>query len=254
MPSNLLATLGYLSFEIGSKCNLSEAHQACPINHMNRTYEHHIEPPEVLSFVRSGVDHGFRGHVAFHYYNEPMMKIMDVLEIIRLCEEAKLPVKFLLWSNGLLIPRDKEKQKFLNKFDKIVFSQYFEKDIPFFADLCQRFPQIKMIPHAQLDDRAATVTNPATSYKDFGQCMRQALEMIIRSDGEIHHCCIDYGNEIKAGNILRDNHDEIISRWQANRDRVSAGDKDQFGFNALPSVCKACVVKTPHSVIMPKRK
>jgi hypothetical protein len=248
-----LANLRYLSFEIGSKCNLAEDHPTCPINHMNRVYERTIQPSEVLAFARSAVDHGFRGFIAFHYYNEPMLKIMEVMEIIGLIEEAKLPVKFILWSNGLLIPRSPEKQEFLKKFHDIIISQYFAKDVPFFVDLQQRFPQIRIIPNAQLDDRAAAVEHPATSYKNFGQCMRQIIELIIRNDGTIHHCCIDYGNEIQAGNVLTDDHAGIISRWQRNRDRVSAGDKNQEGFDALPAVCKACVVKTPHSVIMPKK-
>ncbi len=252
MPQTL-ATLRYLSFEIGSKCNLAEDHPTCPINHMNRTYERTIQPADVLAFTRSAVEHGFRGFIAFHHYNEPMIKIIEVLSIMDLIDEAKLPVKFLLWSNGLLIPRNPEKQQFLQRFHDIVISQYFTKDVPFFVDLQNRFPQVRIIPNAQLDDRASVVEKPATAYTDFGQCMRQKIEVIIRSDGEIHHCCIDYGNEIKAGNILRDDHTKIIARWQKNRDVVGAGDMNQEGFVALPAVCKACVVKTPHSIIMNKR-
>lgn len=73
-----------ISFEIGSECNLSAVHPQCPINlrKMNAKKEP-VTIEDILQAITEAEQLGFRGSVAFHNYNEPLLYIDRILEVIK---------------------------------------------------------------------------------------------------------------------------------------------------------------------------
>lgn len=90
----------------------------------------------------------FDGYVAFHYYNEPLLYIDKILEIINHAPNNK----YLLWTNGLLLDRITENNKFLSLFEYICITCYDLKNMPFFLRIKDIYKKVEIFDW-ELDDR-----------------------------------------------------------------------------------------------------
>jgi hypothetical protein len=240
------AEIRYLCFEVGTTCNLAGVHSRCPINEIPRDPQATALTPEsIVEFAAYMVTQGFRGHIAFHFYNEPLLELDKVLETIGKIKQRMLPVKFNLWTNGKLIPRDPEKASYLADFDEVVWSAYSHEDAAAARELRKTYSHI-VIRESGLDLRREHKDLPDNvGPGDFGICHRQDHELIVRNDGTVIHCCADFKNTIQAGNVLRDTPADILSNWRVNKTRVARGGYDAIGLQGLPLVCKACHARNP---------
>jgi len=186
-----------ISFEISDKCNLQKLHPKCPINWRKyKIKEKHLNKDLIVKTIKQAQENGFIGMVAFHFYNEPLLDIDLILQII-----DEVPYcKYLLWTNGLLLDRKVENNEFLRKFTKICITCYDIKDMPFFQALKDYYKNIEIF-NWELDDRLEIYNKKGNN--EFS-CKKPLFEIPIDYYGNIHLCSIDYNNSYNIGNIIQE--------------------------------------------------
>ncbi|AJS57206.1 radical SAM/SPASM domain-containing protein [Paenibacillus sp. IHBB 10380] len=221
-----------LSFEIGDDCNLQKCHKECPIN--ARTYlkqEKHLTVEKIVESINQAKDMNFNGFVAFHNYNEPLLHKDKLLEII----EKAQPCKYLLWTNGLLLNRNVEKNEFLKKFDFICITCYFKKDISFFEQIKEFHGNVHIFDW-ELDDRLDAYSRDY--FNEIG-CKRPLFELPIDYYGNVHLCCFDWNNTYEIGNINDTSLTEIVNS-DTYQNILASTKKKLLDRTTCPEICKNC--------------
>lgn len=239
---NNLERLLLISFEIGIHCNLQEQHMECPINKIIR---HQNVPNLTVETVCKAMDEakelGFNGHFAFHHYNEPLVYIDIIDKIVKLRPQNK----YLLWSNGLLVPNIEKNGYSLNIFDKIIFTLYDEKDRELLTDVQKRYKNVEIYP-AEMDERLKIYDS---DFENIISCKKPFIEMPINYNGEVCLCTYDWKNTHKLGNILDSSLKDVVlgERYQKVLDGAS-----KIGINKnSPSICRKC--RYAHLLEVPER-
>ena len=225
----LLRNLNLLSFEIGPACQLTNLHKECPINlperHPNPSFGH-LTPSLIARSIDQAQEMGFQGWAAFHYYNEPLLYMKQILEVMDLTRYDK----FLLWTNGLLLA---EHHSILDRFHTIHVTDYQLPDNPDFQKLMAEHPTVNwIIRNINLDDRIE-ISEPI---RETVSCTRpEYLELPIDYYGNIHLCCYDWRGDTQIGNIIDRELPEIIhsSTFQSVLVALKGGADP-------PSICKSC--------------
>ena len=123
----MLSLEQFLIFEISPHCNLSREHApACPSGNPLRWANLAIAEPLsddiILACCQLAYQHlGFRGHVAWHYYCEPMLAWERLHRLIPIIKRAIPAAAFCLWTNGTRMPDDLAE---LAIFDSVWISNY----------------------------------------------------------------------------------------------------------------------------------
>ena len=226
-----------LSIEIGTGCNLAKTHTACPSAHPDR-YRHldttrKMSDDMIVEIVRQmHRDFGFRGLVAWHYYNEPlcqrerMFRLMDRLD----CEVPE--ARFCLWTNGTLLPR---RLKPFARFERIVVTDYGNLSVRRVRALVAVNPNVQVCRWG-LDNRLEMEGDASR-----GGCGRMFTEFVVDTYGNVHLCCYDWKGNGSPGNVHRSPLKELVARWQRIRDAVAF----QPMLKHAPPVCHRCKMKTP---------
>ncbi|AJS57210.1 hypothetical protein UB51_00365 [Paenibacillus sp. IHBB 10380] len=226
-----LSLLQLLSFEIGTDCNLKSAHDNCPINYIKRPKN---KPTLTVEKICEAVHHAndlkFDGYVAFHHYNEPLMYIKQISQVIQ-----KLPNnRFLLWSNGLLIPHIERLGYSLDMFDKIILTCYDEKNRDLLNRVKDRHRDV-VINSAKMDERVEIYES---KYENLVACKKVFLEIPIDHYGEVALCTHDWKNTYRLGNIIETSlYDVISSERYQNMLAMAKKIKLQPG---APDICRNC--------------
>jgi len=192
-----------ISIEIGSDCNLKNIHTVCPANVMKRSDKDILSVEEICKVMDEAVDNGFKGFFAFHFYNEPLMYIDRISDVM----QRRPQYKYLLWSNGVLVNKVKEKGFDFNLFDKIVFTCYDEKYNEMLLSLKETHKDTQ-IYQPEMDDRLNIYT--ATEKKQFS-CKKMSFELPIDCEGNVYICTFDYKKEFLLGNIREQSLFSIIN-------------------------------------------
>lgn len=220
-----------ISFEIGIYCNLQKEHLECPINKIVRL---HDAPNLTVETVCKAMDEanelGFKGHFAFHHYNEPLIYIEIIDKIVRLRPKNK----YLLWSNGLLVPDIEKRGYSLNIFDKIIFTLYNEKDREMLTDVQRRYKNVE-IYSAEMDERLEIYDS---TYENIVSCKKPFIEMPIDYYGEVYLCTHDWKNSHKLGNILDTCLKDVVlgEKYQ----KVLDGASKRGISEDSPQICRKC--------------
>ena len=206
----MIKDIQILSFELGNSCNLSHKHPWCPSNNIER-YQDATTPPATnehfLSFLDSIILRGFKGLVAYHYYNEPCLVKERCEKMADAIHARKL--KTLLWTNGTLP---------LARGANYVFRTEYEKD-----------GKGKIVPFRP-DDRLRIYE--ASPVKKGMPCYRPSiLEIIVNYFGDLRLCCADWKGMTHIGNIQTDPHEIIFERWESAAEAAQKGELE---------VCKLC--------------
>ncbi len=236
---------GYIIFEIGRECNLGHIHTKCPNSHPDRY--RHVDTKHPMSddtIVDTAValiqEHGFRGLVAFHYYNEPSLSANRMFALMDRITDREPSARFVLWTNGTLIANYDRRY---GAFHEIHVTDYELESHP-----CQshRLYGIKDSVHVhrwQLDDRLNTTGSEPGRPESDKPCCRMFTEMIFDYYGNVHLCCYDWRGLADAGNIHTSSLGVLVASWQGAR-RWMIGEKmEPFvmpGRNGAAPVCRTC--------------
>ncbi|HEX3043209.1 MAG TPA: SPASM domain-containing protein [Bacillota bacterium] len=221
-----------LTFEIGARCNLEKVHKKCPINSRIAHQEFgSLSIPDVVKAVQEAKELNFKGAVAFHYYNEPLLYRDKMLAIMDCLPDTK----FLLWTNGLLLRSPENENDFLRRFYFIVITCYFPEMMPKFEMLKEHFGNIE-IGQWELDERKAIYTS---EHKNHCGCHRMIHEIPIDYWGNLHLCCIDWNGTYQIGNIKQSGLGSVI-RGEFYQKAVNSMYDDYLDETNSPHICKMC--------------
>jgi radical SAM protein with 4Fe4S-binding SPASM domain len=241
--SDILNNLTILSFEIGNDCNLKHKHDKCPINHrvyINKDYTLSIE--KILMCIEEAALLGFKGYIAFHYYNEPLLYKNKIETIIGYAKEYK----YLLFTNGLLLDRNVNNNPVLDLFDIVYVTCYDQNYIDFFNDIKNRYTNVRIL-NWDLDDRVEIYRS---DYNNLLSCKRPLFELPIDHYGHIHLCCYDWNNQYYIGNVNQKSLKEILI--SSSYEKVLQMTKQRWlNLKTAPELCKRCnhILFTPFKLL-----
>lgn len=227
-----LSGLSLISFEICSTCNLQHVHKECPVNKRNyvKTYQD-LDIEIIVDTIKRAQNLNFKGMIAFHYYNEPFLKLDKILKIIKAVPSAD----YLVWTNGLLLDRNPKKNEFLKLFKCVCITCYNEKNMPFFNELKRIYKNVEIFDW-ELDNRLEIYNSTFTNVL---ACKRPLFEIPIDFHGNIHLCCMDWNNQYQIGNIFEKTLDEIV-KSDIYQNLIKISKKRLLDKDKCPAVCRGC--------------
>lgn len=234
MESKPLRMLQLLQFELGEKCNLATVHDACPNLDLERfaaldTTRELDDETIINSAVQAYKELGFSGLVGWAYYNEPLLQIDRMFYLMERIKQEAPQARFILWTNGTLIPEDCERFK---AFEQIVVSAYRQTSRQGAERLAAKSISASIINEPELDDRL-TRSYPSDPT---AACLRPFVELVIDAYGNSHICCYDWRGEGTLGNVFSESFSDLAERWKAMLPSV-AGSKMT---GDAPDVCRRC--------------
>jgi hypothetical protein len=230
----MLSKLRFLSFEVGRECDLAAAHPYCPVNRPERYANSAGKSPlgdnSIVAFTCHARSQGFnfKGLVAFHYYNEPLLSRERIDKLLDHFAHALPQQQFALWTNGnALRAEDKE---WLGRFAAVYVTAHNQDRRQFFEALKLALPDaVKIMPGGH-DDRGSVYDVlpklcPAP-------CWRPTVtEMIVDYLGELHLCCVDWKAAEKIGNLQTDNFETCLRNF---------AEAARLAREGAPEVCRRC--------------
>lgn len=228
----------FLIFELGTKCNLGELHKdRCPNRSPERWKDldasHDLDDDMIVSTAtRMYQQFGFRGMVGWHYYNEPLLQQERMFGLMRRIRKQVPTARFLLWSNGTLLPAD---PAFFMQFERIIFTDYGNIDPDTLAAVQGVNPRTLVCRWAL--DRRMDITGPEHP----GPCGRMFVEFVVDGHGNVHLCCYDWKGKGSPGNVYTHKLQVLVTRWQNIRDAISGNTMKAMA----PMVCRTCRVRNP---------
>lgn len=227
----------YLSFEFHPDCNLGDVHKACPNRHPERYA--HVDTSRTLDdgtivevARRMHEEFGFRGLVAFHYYNEPLMQAARLYALVDAIREAVPRARFVLWSNGTLLT---DELRPLRAFGQIYITDYGNLNKQHVDRLRQLASHVQ-ICRWPLDGR--TTAQDAYSIRP---CGRMFVEFVVDFHGNVHLCCHDWRGLGSPGNVFKDDLATLVERWQVIRASISGAQMT----GEAPETCLRCPMRQP---------
>lgn len=220
----------FLTLEVCRDCNLACQHPACPSNDPRR-FRDLPQPQELTKDIivaiidRMYQHHGFRGMVAFHYYNEPLLA-KDTLFAVIAESRIRVPAsRFLLWTNGTLITPANAQE--LLRFDRVYVTNYDNSD---YSYLNKIHPDVTISP-ARFDRRLQLGTQVR-----YDRCVRPFTEFNIDYYGNVHICCADWVGAASPGNIFIHPLPTLITKFQKIREQLSGATMTADA----PAACLTC--------------
>jgi hypothetical protein len=234
----------YAIFEICMECNLGDIHAKCPNSHSDRyanlPHDKPVSDEQIVETVTALYrDHGFRGHVGWHYYNEPlvaaerMWRLMDMIDA-----QTNSEASYTLWTNGTLLPADCSQ---FARFAEIHVTNYRIKDHPVknLRELVKVVPGT-IVQRGRLDSRLHAIGDKVATTEP---CSRMFTEFIIDYYGNVHLCCYDWKGQGSPGNIHTESLGDLIANWQWIRTLLAAPESVTPGGQLS---CRRCKVRSPY--------
>lgn len=218
----------FLIWEICDWCNLASKHPACPVNEPSRHIGGRPITDEliVIKSIMLAREFGFRGHIGFHYYNEPTLEWNRITEIKNILKVFVPTQKFILWTNGTTLDQYADR---LSEWDRAVITNYDGRD---FSELKKSHVDLT-IGNWGFDDRREEKKCPSAE-----SCWRGYNELIFDYYGNAHLCCYDWRGRLPIGNAWTDNIADIVARYKQYR-ALAYGDGREMDA-AAPVVCREC--------------
>lgn len=229
-----LYPLQMLQFELGSACNLGTIHGDCPNTHPERFATLDTSKPlDDATIIRTAVESyrhlGFSGLIGWHYYNEPLMQADRMFALMRLIKDQAPAARFILWTNGTLIPEDCHE---FTRFEQVFVSEYDGNSRRGYDRLAAKGIAARLIENATFDSRLVTLA-PADPSQP---CLRPFVELVIDAYGNTHLCCYDWRGDGTMGNVHTAEWGAIAKQWRETLPRIAG--KSMSG--DAPSVCRGC--------------
>lgn len=225
-----------LTIELSNRCNYAHAHKFCPAHRIEAT-----EPPVTLAgeVVRQIIDlmgPEYEGMFAFYNYSEPLNdpRLCTFLEYAR---QACSHSHRFLWTNGWCLTQALFDELSDAGATGVMVSAYTQEEY-------QRLRGIRRTPTCAfsigfvarlIDDRLKWYDADAPQRNLAEPCYAPLADVVVRADGNVVLCCLDWGKSVVFGNVNEEGLDEIIRKGQMHAvyDRLSKGDR------FLP-ICQAC--------------
>jgi hypothetical protein len=234
--TSLLNNLERISFELGSKCNLAHLHPECPnldperYKYLN-TEQALTDDAIILATYHAYHNYGFNGLISWIYYNEPLLQQDRMFNLMGRIQKVVPQAKFLLWTNGTLIPENCEH---FRAFDQIIVTEYDAASTRGINYLLAKNINVGVIENPKFDDRLYNIglKTPEPTHP----CHVPLKELNIDNYGNGHICCYDWKGEVNLGNLFTDGFSIIAQNWHKTIQAVTG----QKMLDNAPELCKMC--------------
>jgi hypothetical protein len=209
-------------------------HHECPNKHPERygtldTSRELDDDSIVRCAVQAYQELGFTGMVGWIYYNEPLLQAERMFTLMDRIKAAEPRAKFILWTNGMLIPADCDQYR---QFSEIVVSGYNDDSKRGVERLHAWKINVRWVEKPGLDDRLVQLEP-----KDPQQpCLRPFTEFIIDAYGNTHICCYDWQGKATLGNVLVGDFATMVADWRKRLPEI-AGERMT---DKAPAFCQDC--------------
>ena len=211
---------------------MQHVHGKCPINCREyKITEQKLNKLSIVRTIKAAKELGFNGMVAFHYYNEPLLKKDLMISVINEVPDCK----YLLWTNGLLLSKNIQENDFLKKFNLVCITCYDAENMTFFRELSNYYKNVEIF-NWELDDRLEIYNKTKSNLLS---CKRPLFEIPIDYYGNIHLCCMDWNNTYVVGNIFNDMFSDIL-KGEKYQNLIKMCNQRLLDEKICPVICKTC--------------
>lgn len=226
--SNIFKYTSRISIELSNLCNYAEIHKKCPLNLVT---EPTILPAKiVLSVLDNLKRNDFKGIIAFHTYNEPLIdpRLFKFIEYAHnVCPDNEI----YICTNGFYLNQTLLDELVDSGVSKVQVSAYSKME---FKRLSKLKSSISFnVGMQELDDRLHLYERKENNTTK--PCYAPLNEIIIAREGCISLCCLDWQRLHTYGNLYEQTLEEIIRAGELHAvyNRLSKGDR------FLP-ICNKC--------------
>jgi len=201
-----------ISIELSNLCNKSHEHLKCPLNSVKD--KKILSSKIVNEVIDTCGDLSFKGVLAFHTYNEPLIDPRLFMFIDR---AARAGMKVFIWTNGFYLDNNIIYEMNEVGVSKITVTAYTGKDYEYFNNMTIPRTIEYTVQRGNLDDRTHRGIKPSTFVErpDIHPiklpCFAPLNEIMVRCNGKVGLCCFDCFNEYSFGDLHGDSFKDIIS-------------------------------------------
>lgn len=230
LENNIFAYTSRVSIELSNLCNYASIHKKCPLNIEN---QHIILSRRIVEkVIDSMAVYNFKGTIAFHTYNEPMMDPRLFL-FIRYANQKCPECEVMIMTNGYYFNQTMADELVEVGAGSIYVSAYTKNDLHRLEKIQLDIPYI--IQEYQLDDRLNLYDKVPRANRDQTPCYSPLNEIIITRDGQVSLCCLDWKRKHCFGNLYKESLEDVIllSNMATVYNLLSNG-------NRTFKICKVC--------------
>ncbi|MBF0330271.1 MAG: SPASM domain-containing protein [Nitrospirae bacterium] len=230
---NPFETIRSISIELSNDCNYSTWHKKCPA--------HDVLDKKTLSsdMVHKILDElsiiSYTGELMWHLYNEPLMD-PRLVTFIKYAKSVCPASVIHLWTNGFYLTQAVADEVVNAGASRITISAYTDAEYERLSKL--EIPIIHLIEKVgELDLRKEMYSNE--EIKSCVPCITPSRDIVVRFNGDVVICCLDWKNSVVFGNIYNQSLKEILSstRYKEVSKSLRYGIKDE-------AICRRCNWKT----------
>lgn len=196
--SDLLAHTSRVTFEINDRCNLSHAHKKCPAHAVRNAEPTFLSVAIIHGVLDFMCDQGFDREIAWHNYNEPtadprLLWLMDLAK-------AHVPEtgQYIL-TNGLNLNQQMLDLLIAHGATRLWVSAYTEDVYARTQDLNAPGIDYKVRRFTKLDERLKIYDRGVAGDKH--PCYEPLENLVIRADGRVGLCCVDWAQTVSYGDL-----------------------------------------------------
>lgn len=218
-----------ISIELSNMCNYATIHKKCPLN-LENTHST-LSSKIVYKIFEELKKYNFNGTIAFHTYNEPLID-PRLFMFIKEAKEKCPDVGVYILTNGYY-------------FNQIIADELIEIGVShlevtaYSKEEYERLKKVKInIPYrifdGNLDDRLDLYNNDKTCANN-KPCYAPLNEIIVKHNGNINLCCLDWKQQHCFGNLYEQSFEEIVLKSEMLKvyEYLSKGEKKI-------NICRCC--------------
>ncbi len=229
---SLLAHTSRVTFELSDRCNLSHAHPKCPAHAVRDAEPIFLERRivrEVLAFLAEG---GFAREIAWHNYNEPLAD-PRLFCFLGMANWRVPDASHYILTNGLNLNQEILDMLIGNGVKRVWVSAYTEAVEQRTKALTAPGIDYKVRRFTTLDHRLEIYDRPEA--RDRRPCFEPLENLVIRADGRVGLCCVDWKQTVTYGDLHDTTLRKILETSKIGEDwqRNTAGDR-------WHDICRRC--------------
>jgi len=228
----MIKEVKYVSFELSNICNLSQEHYKCPLFGVKE--KKILKTFDVIKLLHELRMLSYKGTIGFNVYNEPMAdpRLYYLLDYTR--SLFGLNVKFNLWTNGFFLNQDIIDELWdLFKVEEITITNYNQQEYNFSRTLLKAGDMYLHGHLANMDNRLKYYEGEEIECGE--PCFAPYNELIIKHNGDVTLCCLDWKHKYVFGNI----HSETLRDIIIKPEMIDVYNKLKEGSRSL-DICRRC--------------
>ena len=199
-----LDDLRQVFFELSNMCVYVHLHPRCPVS-LQKTKK--VLSSKVVKKVLDELgEHNYKGFVAFHRYNEPLID-PRLFELISYAKSHCPKAMIRILTNGFYLHQAIVDELSNLDIESLEVSAYFPEEYRRLTKLNVKFPY--KVFNSILDMRLSLYDRKKLNLPK--PCYAQINDITINCEGKLSLCCLDWKNKHTFGDLEKESLEKIIS-------------------------------------------